>query len=254
MSDFYRPEVLQEGWKFSSSGVFCTPTMDEDSTPHASYITYIDSLPLNADPEVFGMHANADLTYSQNEVMESLTFFSPCKDASSASGGTSREHLIEDAVQLIQSKMPDNFDEEAISMAYPVRYEESMNTVLCQEVARYNRLLSIMKKSLVSALRALQGLEVMSSELEVLTDSIFDQRVPHEWELYPSLKPLNAWVDDLLSRVNTLQRWVDGGTPVAFWISGFFFPQAFLTGTKAKLCAKISASHRHCVLRLHSSR
>ena len=28
-----------------------------------------------------------------------------------------------------------------------------------------------------------------------------------------------------------VQAWVDSGTPKAYWVSGFFFPQAFLTGT-----------------------
>jgi dynein heavy chain, axonemal len=45
------------------------------------------------------------------------------------------------------------------------------------------------------------------------------------------MKPLASWTEDLNNRVNFLQNWIDGGTPKCFWISGFFFPQAFLTGT-----------------------
>jgi dynein heavy chain len=57
---------------------------------------------------------------------------------------------------------------------YPTEYNESMNTVLAQEVIRYNRLLVIMAKMLRDVQRALKGEVVMSEELDQLATSMFN--------------------------------------------------------------------------------
>ena len=56
-------------------------------------------------------------------------------------------------------------------------YEESMNTVLVQEVIRYNRLIIVMQETLVNVKKALKGQVVMSEELEKMANSLFDNLV-----------------------------------------------------------------------------
>ena len=132
----------------------------------------------------------------------------------------------------MQAAVRTRFALDDVQAAYPVRYEQSMNTVLVQEVIRYNRLLKALQSSLQDLLRALKGLVVLSSELEQMMSCIFDNKVPLPWasRAYPSLKPLAAWVLDLRRRLDFIQDWIAHGPPPFIWISGFFFPQAFLTG------------------------
>ena len=108
----------------------------------------------------------------------------------------------------------------------------SLSTVLSHEVALFNRLLRVVKGSLVELGRAVDGEVVMSDALEKMFGSLLDNTVPEIWEevAYPSLKPLASWVRDLVRRVDKLHAWLTQGSPACFWISGLFFPQGFLTG------------------------
>jgi dynein heavy chain len=111
------------------------------------------------------------------------------------------------------------------------RMENSLSTVLIQEADRFNNLLKIVKKSLEQLLKAVKGLVVMSGDLEKIFNAIIDNKVPDSWTqaAYPSLKPLNSWVKDLHERVEFIGKWISNGQPPSFWLSGFFFPQGFLT-------------------------
>merc|ERR1719356_1297884 len=91
----------------------------------------------------------------------------------------------------------------------------------------------MIQRSLRSLQKAIRGEMVMTTELETMANSLFDNTVPKNWEsvAYPSLKPLSSWVDDLVERLEFINNWIRDGTPAIYWISGFYFPQAFLTGT-----------------------
>lgn len=129
---------------------------------------------------------------------------------------------------------------EPVEKRYPVIYEESMNTVLQQEIIRYNKLLGIMKTTSENIRKALVGQMVMTDELDAMGTSMYNQQVPGIWasKAYPSMKPFAAWVNDLLERLDFLNDWIENGAPSIFWVPGFFFPQAFLTGTKQNYARK----------------
>ena len=231
IADFFDPKILADDYKFSKSGLYYSLKPDKDA-PHTSYMEYIDSLPLNPQPEVFGMHENANITCAMTSADSTFGIILTLQPRVAAGVGISREDQIIAMAANMEEQMPGAYDIEAVSMLYPTDYYESMNTVLVQEGQRYNRLIVVMHRTLKELQRALKGLVVLSADLEAMGDACFDQRVPELWTAvaYPSLKPLGPWFKDLIARLDFIQVWIDKGVPSTYWISGFFFPQGFTTG------------------------
>jgi dynein heavy chain len=115
-----------------------------------------------------------------------------------------------------------------------------MNTVVYQESTRYNKLIFNMKKTIKDLQAALAGKIAISEQLERMSKSIFINQVPVIWsDIFLSLKPLASWLTDINDRVNFFRNWINTGkTPDVFWISGFSFPQAFLTAASQNYARK----------------
>lgn len=182
LRDYFCPDIITVGYKFSASGNYRTIDANADS-PHQDYVDYISQLPYNAGPEVFGMHANATISSDQAETYETFDILVSLQPRTATGAGKSREELISEVAADIEARLPPDFDVESIAMQYPVKYEESMNTVLVQECLRYNRLLKVMRPSLRDIQRALVGLVVMSGELDDMGTSLSTQKVPAMWEV-----------------------------------------------------------------------
>uniref|UniRef100_A0A8C0ZKX5 Dynein axonemal heavy chain 1 n=1 Tax=Cyanistes caeruleus TaxID=156563 RepID=A0A8C0ZKX5_CYACU len=236
LEDFYKPEVLSPDFVYSESGIYKQISTSSDLSVSTQ------GLPLNDSPELFGLHDNADITFAQNETFALLGAIAQLQPKTISLGGRSREEvgIVEEVSKDILAKLPEPMNVQEVIQKYPLLYEESMNTVLVQEVIRYNKLLDEVASSLRDLLKALKGLVVMSSRLELMASSLYNNTVPEIWnaKAYPSLKPLASWVNDLVQRIEFLQNWISHGIPSVFWISGFFFPQAFLTGTLQNFARK----------------
>ena len=60
------------------------------------------------------------------------------------------------ARRLLGRQVPDVFDLEAAGHKFPVAYNESMNTVLVQEMERFNRLISVIRTTLLNLKKAVK--------------------------------------------------------------------------------------------------
>ena len=241
LEDFYTPKVIEDNYQFSSSDVYRSIPAES----YNSYKTYIKSFPIDETTEIFSMHDNANITFAQKQtytLFETLLTLMP--KSSKSSSGKTRDEQLTDIATLIQSKIPKPFAMDFVMKKYPIEYKESMSTVLVQEVIRYNRLLSTIHSTVLDMGKALKGLVVLSESLETMCNSMYINQVPAMWsaKAYPSLKSLSSWVIDLTQRCEFIQKWIDQGIPSVFWISGFFFPQAFLTGTLQNYARKYVVS------------
>ncbi|GIL46228.1 hypothetical protein Vafri_3260 [Volvox africanus] len=263
---YYRKEVASANGdlKLTPCGTYRMPAIGD----YGHYLAALTALPLGeAPPEVFGLHPNATITRDLAEARQLLDGLSLTTSTMAAARNISTDESPRSGMQQqaaerapspdgdvvqgggvvlraitaeILAKLPAYFDIEEASRKYPVTYLESMNTVLVQELGRVNVLLKVIRTSLEELTRALRGEVLLSSELERVSQALNAGKVPELWlaKSFPSLKPLGPYVKELLERVQFFYSWLHDGPPVVFWISGFFFTQAFLTGAKQNYARK----------------
>lgn len=63
LGQYYTPAVLSDTHSFTASGVYRSPPAGD----HAAFLAHIKALPQTDEPEVFGLHANAAITFNLQE-------------------------------------------------------------------------------------------------------------------------------------------------------------------------------------------
>ncbi|KAL5019828.1 hypothetical protein ScPMuIL_002720 [Solemya velum] len=128
---FFYPETLAENYKYSPSGIYYAPDCDL----HEGYKDYIESLPMVDEPEIFGMHENANIAFQTQET-----------------------NLLDHVLDVHRDSLA---QEPASPTTNSVRARESiLESLLCQEVARFNKLLRVIKVVVCQLQKAIKGFVV----------------------------------------------------------------------------------------------
>ena len=104
LEKYFTPEVMESSYSYSTSAVYRTPegqSLDDIKN-------YIKSLPLEDDPELFGLHSNANITFNKKTVGEfrdTITLIHP-----KVSGGTSGKSSDD----IVNEKLGNYYDQEAV--------------------------------------------------------------------------------------------------------------------------------------------
>jgi dynein heavy chain len=223
-------DILDDRYCFSGLKEYPVP-VDASYKEHEEFIN--STIPLNSTPAVFGLHDNADITCA---ISETSTLFGTAlltlpRQVSSKKGASTEDQVRARAEEIL-SRLPEKFDVDDVRMKHPNKLEESLNSVLHQELMRYNNLLGIARTSMKNLKDAIDGNAVMTNEIEVMLQSVYDNKTPDAISRvsYPSMMPFSSWINDFLKKIDFLQKWIDNGIPTTFWISAFYFTHSFLTG------------------------
>lgn len=116
-----------------------------------------------------------------------------------------------------------------------------MNSVLIQELAKFNKLINLIKSVFEQIIKAIEGSILMTNSIEETIIEIYDNKLPSIIRnvSYDSVKPLGSWMADFLERITFMRQWVEDGCPKEMWLSGLYYPHAFLTGILQNFSRKV---------------
>jgi dynein heavy chain len=242
LAGFYNESAIKDEYFFSEQRTHYIPKIQ---LTLESALEFLENLPENNHPGLYGLNQNASISSAINEtqqMVDNILVINPVSSGSAASQNSNDQ--VKQLVALLLKKLPSNYDTEEVRTLRPLGYGQCMNTVLIQEVLRYNTLLTEIRSTLTDLKNANEGTIVMTLPLEDMVDKMLKNQIPAQWrkKSYPSLKPMMSYFEDLLQRILMFQTWINTGKPKVYWVSGFFFTQSFFTGVLQDFARKHTVS------------
>ena len=221
---FFCPDLINtQNYQLSTNTAYYVP----DPSTLNDYLQFVLKMPPADPPDAFGQHPNADISSLIQESTSLLSTVLSLQPATTGGSGASREEQVLQTAKDMLINLPTTI---VLPHFHGANLNEPLQIVLYQEIARYNKLVELVRNSLEQLILGIQGLVVMSRELDIIFQCLFEGTVPEMWKYaYASLMPLGQWTKDLGKRVNFFRKWLEKGEPTSFWLGRFTYPTSFLT-------------------------
>ena len=141
LSIYMVPDILKDDYKFSKSGIYHAPPA---GASFSGVISYLEPLPLADDPEVFGMHENANVTFNTNESLALMATMLSLQPRSGGGGsGKTSDDVVTELATAFEADCPQQLNEDDAGPTTFVIQSNGLLTSLAiclsQEMVKFNR-------------------------------------------------------------------------------------------------------------------
>ena len=240
-----------------SSVVYSCPDGTE-VTQINQYINHISGFSDIDPPQVFGLHGSADLSYRIREFNELISVISdtqPKEAGGGGSGADSKDSIVKRTVMSMLNNLPEEFQEKEFrikidnlqwftlgkGLAVP------LHNVLLQETTAIQNIIVNVKTSLSKSRDALDGKLMMTEDIVMAIDYIFEGKPPNSWmfdagggEISWLSSTVGNWFSGLRVRADKMREWLscEANKRPSFYLPGFLNPQGFIAAFKQE-CFKV---------------
>jgi len=204
---------------------------DSSKMEYQGYIKYIDERFPIEQPQMFGLHPNAETGFLTNQ---GAAIFRTIQEISGGGGGSGGGDIgaATDMIEQYQGTLPANLDMLEIRGRLKEEDYTPYIIVVLQESDRMNILLHKIRMSMTELALGISGALNVTEAMEGLANDLQIIKVNEHWAAlaFPSMKDLAVWFSDLLARVEQLVEWTTILTLLkSLWLSGLFNAMSFMT-------------------------
>lgn len=199
---------------------------------------FLEDYPEVDPPEVFGLHANADIIYRlrvSTQTFNTILSIQP-RGAGGGGGKTPDEIVCEMADDFLKRLPPEWRMDLVLENFKKIKATMPLNIFARQEIERLNVCIKSIRSSLKNLKLAIAGVIVLSQDLADCRDALFDAKVPAKWVAVAWPSPsMGLWFEEVVVRHKQLDSWNKDDRPPKYWLTGFYNPQGFLTSVRQEV-------------------